>query len=161
MRENPPSRTMSHTLWFRWTAGIIVLIAAMSALLTAAIDTANVTTRFRETVFEGRPYWLHTFSIAMITVVVGAAALWGAPRLMWAIPARVLYGVTAALNVTVPIVRRRHREYRLAIPGMHVVLAALLVGLIVLATEGIASARGHDNRTLDTSGPASGRRGSL
>jgi hypothetical protein len=55
---------------------------------------------------------------------------------------------------------RTHREYRLAIPGMHVLVALLLVGLIALAAEGAAASRGRDGGTLDTSRPASRRRGS-
>jgi len=158
MRVNPPANTSVLTSWFRWTAGATVLLAATSALLTAAVDAANMRARFRDDVFEGRPYWLHTFSIAMITVVVGAGALFGSRRLVWSLPARVLFGVVAALNLTVPIVRRRHREYRLAIPGMHVLVALLLVGLIVLAAEGAVGSRGHDDGTLDTSRRTSGRR---
>jgi hypothetical protein len=153
---SPPTDT-ALTFWFRCTAGATVFLAAISALITAAVDTANVTTRFRETVFDGRPYWLHTFSIAMITAIVGTAALFGSSRLMWSLPARLLYGITAALDLTVPIVRRRHREYRLAIPGVHVGLAVLLVGLIVLAVEGSAGARRELGRPPEPPGESEGK----
>jgi hypothetical protein len=140
---------------FRWCAAAAFALSAASALLTAAIDAANVTGRFRQTVFDARPYWLHTFSIAMLSTIVGAAALLLLPRRAFCVPARVAYGVTAALNLTVPIVQRRHQEYPLTIPALHVAIALLFVALVVLASEHVRL-----NRTLDTAHRPRLRRGS-
>jgi hypothetical protein len=116
-----------------------MLLATVSACTTALIDAAFAS-RVSERVIPSRPLWLHTFSIAALTIVVAAVALW-TDDLAFTVRARVAYAVAAVLNLTVPLLRQRHSDLHLVLPVLHLVLAAMLIGMVVLARTASASCR--------------------
>lgn len=126
---------------FRALASLSMLLAAASATVTAAIDAASVTGRISGRIVESRPLWLHTFSISLVTIAVAAGARWGR-RLAVTVQARVVYALTAALNLTVPVLRQGHPDFRFVLPALHVVLAALLISLSLVARRN-AQTRGR------------------
>ena len=116
-----------------------MLLATVSAYTTALIDAA-IASRVSERVIASRPLWLHTFSIATLTVIVAAVALWTDDR-AFTVRARVAYAITAVLNLTVPLLRQRHSDLHLVLPVLHLVLATMLIGMVVLARTASASHR--------------------
>lgn len=126
----PPRRGTSSSL--RTLAGVSLVLAAASAIVTATIDAASVAVRISGQVIESRPLWLHTFSVAVVTMAVTAFALWGG-RSAVTVQAQVAYTFTAALNISVLLLRHGHADFRFVLPVVHVVLAALLISLSLVA----------------------------
>ena len=116
----------------RTLAGVSLLLAAASAIVTATIDAASVGVRISGQVVESRPLWLHTFSVALVTMAVTAFARWSGPSAV-TLQARVAYTFTAALNLSVPLLRHGHADFRFLLPAVHVALAALLISLSLVA----------------------------
>jgi energy-converting hydrogenase Eha subunit A len=120
------------TASFRGIAFGTMGLTLVSALLTAMFDAATIEARLNHETIQARPLGLHTFSIAVITAVVAAGAIL-LPRIAFTKPARATYGIVAALNLTVPVLQRRHPEFGLLIPSLHVAAAVLLLGLVLVS----------------------------
>jgi hypothetical protein len=115
-------------------AAAAMILAAASALATASIDAASITERINGEVIESRPLWLHTFSIAVVTIAVSAFARWGG-RMASTVPARAAYVVVAMLNLTVLAISQQHPDFRWVLPILHVALAALLIVLTAAVAQ--------------------------
>lgn len=122
----------THSRLFDRLAIVAMALAMMSAVGIAVIDAGSITARLNGDVLASRPLWLHTFSVSIATLVSAAAARWGGRRTYSPIAAPV-YAILAGLNLTVVVLSRGHPDFRFALLALHIVLAALLVLMSLVA----------------------------
>lgn len=121
-----------HTRLFRWAAMATLVAASSSAAVFALLDASTIANRVGGENVAARPMWLHTFSVAVLTCLVAARALWsdapvGNPA------ARLTYLATAIVNMTVPALGLAQDDLHVIVPTVHCALAGLLVVMTMLA----------------------------